>query len=146
MNVRIIVTTLFNCQTEKKQWHTCPHWKRLLWANRKTYLVFHDPDLPEKIVNYDNDLQKRMEREEHEKHCHISQRTFLPTPHTVAGVNLVTKVSSDIQFWAMHNSWTYCEACNSLCSNILPHNFSNRAKNKKLKKCLCSQSRYVVPL
>ena len=111
---------------------------KTFWANRKTYLVFHDPDLPEKIVNYDNDLQNRIEREEHEKHCHISQRTFLPTPQTVAGVNQVTKVSSDIQFWAMYNSWTYCEACNSLCSNILPH--------KKLKKCLCSQSRYVVPL
>ena len=58
---------------------------KTFWANRKTYLVFHDPDLPEKIVNYDNDLQNRIEREEHEKHCHISQRTFLPTPQTVAG-------------------------------------------------------------
>ncbi len=70
---------------------------KTFWANRKTYLVFHDPDLPEKIVNYDNDLQNRIQREEHEKHCHISQRTFLPTPQTVAGVNQVTIFSRVIQ-------------------------------------------------
>ena len=40
---------------------------KTFWANRKTYMAFHEPDLPEKIVNYDNDLQIRIEREQRQK-------------------------------------------------------------------------------
>ena len=49
-------------------------------------------------------------------------------------------------FWARYSSWTYCSTCNSLSSKILSYNFSSHPKNKSIKKCPCSDSRYIVPM
>ena len=115
------------------------------WQNRKTYLVFHDPHLAEKLVSHQKELDSRIEKEKNNKELYISERTFLPTPQQAVGLNQVTKILSDLEFWAMYNSWTYCSKCNSLTTKIMPYNFAKRPKNKDIKNFACSQSRYVVP-
>ena len=102
----------------------------------KRILVFHDPHLPEKVVSHQKELDSRIEKEKNNKDLYISERRFLPTPQPAVGSNQITKISSDLDFWAMNNSWTYCSTCNSLTTKIMPYNFANYA---------CSQSRYVVP-
>ena len=115
------------------------------WQNRKTYLVSHHPNLAEKIATNDNETHARTEKEKNEENVYISERTFLPTPQTSAGVNTIAKISSDLEFWAIYNAWTYCSECNSVTPKIMPYNFTKRPKNKKSRKCACLDSRYIVP-
>ena len=72
------------------------------WQNRKTYLVFHDPHLQEKVVSH-QELDSRIEKEKNNKDLYISERTFFPTPQLAVGLNQI-KISSDLDFWAMYNS------------------------------------------
>ena len=116
------------------------------WQGRNTYLVFDDPDIADKVADYTTSVQNRTEREEREKNDYLSERTFLPVPHSASGVNQICQTSSDIRFWANYGSWTFCSQCNSVSVKILPHNFSNRPKNDQSKTCICSQLRYIVPL
>ena len=76
--------------------------------------MFSDSDLPDKIDTYTTDLQRRIEADERNKTHFIQQRTFVPTIRNAAGVNQVQKLSSDMEFLAVPNSWTFCSACNSI--------------------------------
>ena len=116
------------------------------WQRRKSYLVFRYPNLPEKIENCTTALETHRETEQRDKTTCLDEHTFLPVPQNVTGVNQISKTSADIRFWASYGSWTFYSTCNCVSSKILPHNFSKRPKNDNTKKCICSQSRYIIPL
>ena len=116
------------------------------WQRRKSYLVFRYPNLPEKIENCTTALETHRETEQRDKTTCLAEHTFLPVPQNVTGVNQISKTSADIRFWASYGSWTFCSTCNCVSSKILPHNFLKRPKNDNTKKCICSQSRYIIPL
>lgn len=119
---------------------------KTFWQTRKTFLVFNYENLADRIANYTSNLQSRIETEECNKTRYIEKRTFLATVQDSFGVNQIEKISSDIQFWATYNSWTFCSSCNSLSSTKMLNNFSRRPKNKNVKKCPCLELRYVVPM
>ena len=123
-----------------------PEQFKSFWQGRKTYLVFDYPNINDKVADYTTSVQNRMEREEQEENIYLSERRFLPVPQSASGVNQICQTSSDIRFWANYGSWTFCSQCSSVSVKVLPHNFSNRPKNDKSTKCICSQLRYIVPL
>ena len=123
-----------------------PEQFKSFWQGRKTYLVFDYPNINDKVADYTTSVQNHMEREEQEENVYLGERPFLPVSQSASGVNQICQTSSDIRFWANYGSWTFCSQCSSVSVKVLPHNFSNQPKNDKRTKCICSQSRYILPL
>ena len=141
-----IVIGKFVYFTETMAYISSPEESQSFWQRRQIYLVFTYPELAEKCANLRASVENRREKEERDKNKYLLEHTFLPIPQNVAGVNESVKTSADLRFWAKYNSWTFCSTCNSLLTKIMPYNFAIQQINGCTKKCVCTQSRYIVPL
>jgi hypothetical protein len=118
---------------------------KTFWENRSTFVLSHDENIADKIAQYEQSVQRRTESENVKRSNFLETHTFESSPVDAFGVNQIAKLSSDIKFWCVYNSWSFCSNCNSLKKKSMPFNFIKRSKNAVLKDCVCKQDRYVVP-
>lgn len=90
-------------------------------------------------------LQRQEER--HNKHKD-SKDSFILTNRleNANGQPLVhTEEAADLEFWARHQSWTFCQKCGKLEPRKLYPGFARRAPTPLHNACRCSNHMYVVP-
>ena len=123
---RILLQSDFKLDLPLRMAYICsPEQSKSFWQGQKSYLVFHYPNILEKIQNYTTSPENCKEREQREKNDYLAEHTFLPVHQNRAGVNQISKTCADIRFWANYRSWKFRSAGNSISPKILPHNFSD---------------------
>ena len=99
-----------------------PHYNNTL---RTTHFVLKDPDSPGKILQYQNELTVRSEREEKRLQTFTRNWNIKPSVTTAAGYNAVNDISHALLFWCK-NSSTHCPKCNSIVYQKLQPNFMKK--------------------
>lgn len=118
---------------------------KAFWDQRKTFYLQKDDTIHEKVAKYKENLQQRNKLEAQKKTNFHQHDTFSGPFVDAIGSNRISKITSDLNFWILYNSWTYCITCNSLTSKIMPFNFAKLSKNTHSKSCNCNKFRYKVP-
>lgn len=118
---------------------------KAFWDQRKTFYLQKDDTIHEKVAKYKENLQQRNKLEAQKKTNFHQHNTFSGPFVDAIGSNRISKITSDLNFWILYNSWTYCITCNSLTSKIMPFNFAKLSKNTHSKSCNCNKFRYKVP-
>lgn len=114
------------------------------WNERKWKSISSFPDIESKKERYKRDLRTRQERNQSELETFINSNWNVVINENCSREHF-SKEAKDLEFWMIHQSWSYCKSCKKLISNILMPNYLKKPLLKSLRVCDCLNKRYVVP-
>lgn len=125
-----------------------PKWTELLsfnfWAKRVWKFITRDCNQEDRLQRFNADNATRLASRERKQRAFQEKHSDKEQP-LEASTRFFEEETSNLEFWMVHSSWTYCEKCKLLWTKKLLPNYCNRPEVKIHKTCICSNERYVVP-
>ena len=115
---------------------------RRFWVSRVQNSILQYPVSLRREQQLTERQEERLTRMRHE------EDTFC-TMHSLENANddtiIETSEAEDLQFWAIYQSWTFCDSCGKLDPQKLLPPFRKRAPSRFLTACKCRGGTYEVP-
>ena len=136
---RLFIACIFDVQSMATKWTESQ--SRAFWRRRRTYAVLEYPRVHRWRGDFlDRARQRRVAEAANKQEffrTHDLRSDGAPSP--------ARKVAQDLEFWAVHSSWSYCRSCKLLVSRKLLPSHARRPVVKYEPKCQCQASRYKTP-
>ena len=114
---------------------------RAFWTKRRTYAILRYPRVRQWRSDFLDQMAQRRAVDVQKKQDFFETHQL----ESDAAPSSASKVAKELEFWAIHSSWSYCRDCKLLVSRKLLPSYSKRPVIKPQPKCQCQGKRYYTP-
>ena len=114
---------------------------RTFWTKRRTYAILRYPRVRQWRSDFLDQMAQRRAVDVQKKQDFFKTHQL----ESDGAPSSASKVAKELEFWAIHSSWSYCRDCKLLVSRKLLPSYSKRPVIKPEPKCQCQAKRYYTP-